>query len=368
MEKDEGAAHNRSHQIQKLWIVVIFAGILCFMPLYQRSSSASGGSSYSDSNLLKGNRFFLDSCIFRLAITFSQIFDVSVEFGSQLVKLFIPDKRNAAVAPSSIKIARMKDGERLTFLLGLSAIALVFVPRLQNDLMVVLRCVTNFCTILTICPILMYLHRCTSTWNLPAAVAVALVVCTGSVLSSASLLATSAAPPTASLQRGVAVLFMIAVGLIGMLSLMCWIRCFISKLPYFRRLLMREGEAPNAELGASIHEMARFNEPKASVTSNNNTAALGPVARPTDDFYTNILPAAHMVCLIVLVWIALMSGLDWGADGYTMGMYNYVYMGLGLFVCVVELRVGRNQVSNSLVSELSCHDLCLLLLVCGPYR
>jgi hypothetical protein len=340
-----------------LWVIIILGSALCFLPLYQNSKNNHDiGNTNLDTNLLvflQGIRFFQDSCVFRIAITFVQTIEILVEYGSTLAQTYmLLGTRTATVtaaAPSSVKIARLKDSERLTFLLGLSAIALVFAPRLQEDLVLVLRCVTNFCTVSTICPILMYLHRCTSTWSLPAVVVVAVVVCTGSVLSSASLVVYSAAPPTASLQKGAAVLFMIAVGLIGILSLMCLARYSVSKLPYLRRVWAREGSAPDSELGASIHEMAKFNDRKLSAKA--NSTAVGPVARPTDEFYTNVLPAAYIACLVVLISLALLHSLGWGTDGYTMGMYNYVYMGLGLFVCVVEIRLRKNEVNRSLVGN-----------------
>lgn len=103
--------------VEKLWVLIIIAGVLCFLLLCR--TDGNGRGNYSPLAVLLDHRFFQDFSV------------------------LIPRKWSAAIALSTIKITRLNDGERLTFLLSMSPIALIFAPYLQGCVDLAFHCATT---------------------------------------------------------------------------------------------------------------------------------------------------------------------------------------------------------------------------------
>jgi len=327
-----------------------FCAVLTFVPcMVPRDNNLFWGVTSDHVNsIYASNRVYIASISIIPGVVLPQFIDALMEIVMQRAH----DKSrhettSIAVADydADVKITRLTDVERLMFAVG-SAIqpAIVLTCALHvgaGDLQGLINASLNFKIIMVMAPMLSFLQRCTTTFTPLRSFAFMFVGCMAFIVATLSdtffVLGTPEHIRCTSASRYIAY---IAVALFfGLVGKAAW--AFFAD----RRQQLQE----------ETHDMT---EPSAGRGKEDEDEVMKKI-RDIDFFYTNYVPAAHMVSCILLIisfvfeqGIALFSVTD-PRQGILLSSCNFIFLVVVSIVVLVENRVRHNEVERTLLRTIS---------------
>ena len=161
-----------SYSVRLTFAVAIIGSMLSFLPFYFSDYPAMDEEfTYLDG--VRKSYFYRESAMSTLILIIPTSMDILLD-----VFLLAMNNITATTAPKKSDdplIVRLTVLERSLFVVGVAMQCIVtFVPMDADYLLVLYHCCSNCSTVLTICPILMFLERCTLTWTGGSTVSIAL--------------------------------------------------------------------------------------------------------------------------------------------------------------------------------------------------
>jgi hypothetical protein len=214
----------------------------------------------------------------------------------------IAARSNKAVKKPDVPIVlvRLTGLERALFVLGVAMQCLVaFVPMDADCLIILYHCTSNGTTVLTICPILMFLVRCTTTWNSYSTVSIAFFTAVGAALNSSSYCYESDSSEAKGLYFAGSIFFIAAALIYILISSLC----------------------------ASFYVKQKT---RAKAFTRQESSSLGGLKKEikiVDEMYENYIPAAHIFSGIMFVILNATWNRFTADSGVIFGQINYVLIG-----------------------------------------
>jgi hypothetical protein len=308
------------------WVTAVFlvmASVLTYLPLYLSTGSVAEGMSFG-SNV--STDLFVNSCVYRFAITFIELLDLSFDGGAGLLTTLFQKKQPASTVakknqpPSAL---RLHHYERFFFLIGVASISVGMFngPRGAADYsFAVFACTMNLTAVLTVSPLLLFARRCSLTWTTPAvAVAVASLVI-GKVLGSISYIFPAGSANNVSVGVAGGVLTAVSAAVVAAVAAVSAAK---SVWMLYQRRNTVAAAAPQAlaqEHGSSPSDLQLF------------------------------VASANTGALLVLVAIHTLWSFYPSPDGVYTGCVNFVHMAVGVFILTVEIRVRNTEMARGLVA------------------
>lgn len=300
---------------------ILIGSVLTFVPLFGNHVHEELPSG------IQHDSFFTTSCLYRFAIIFVQSIDILVDIIAGVDLWFRTGTMGSGTATGEM---RLKNYERGIFIIGIGAIAwVIYAP--TDNVGLLYECTANLSIILTICPIIPFLTRCTTTWNTSHLVTTTVTIVLGAVLDSMSLLYLPGADERIRLKTASLVFTVIAAAVIFSACVRC---AWTSHIRYLMNKVSQEQEQDDM-LNNSAHG---HNEEGFSGTTTAN-----------DRMLNNFIPACHMIGSLLLVVFYIWSFYR-PRDAYFYGVFNYVHLVIGICLLVSEIRLRKNEAARGLVA------------------
>ncbi len=301
----------------------IFVGtVLTFVPLFRGNDEETIG--------LQDDAFFATSCLYRFAITFVESIDILWDIIGGIDSWFRTGTMGSGSASGEMKL---KNYERGIFIMGIGIIAVVIYAPTANRALLY-DCTANASMILTICPVIPFLTRCTTTWNSFHVVSTTVFIVLGAVLDSLSLLYSPLSAPRARLGAASVAFTVIAAGVMFFTCVVCAWR---SHLRYFfmNQVGLDEAQGVVDMLNNSAH--------------GHNKEGHSGTTTVHDRLLNNFIPAGHMCGSFMFAVIHIWSDYEHHNE-YFSGVYNYIHVVIGVFVLVSEFRLRKNEAARGIVA------------------
>jgi hypothetical protein len=308
---------------QFIYFVAILGSILSFLPffgfpeLYPAEDDQLG---------LRNSSFYRESSISTLFLIIPTSMDILLDLSLLIAKNLTVNKVGNIKKPHApIIIVRLTVIERSLFVVGVAMQCLVnFAPEDANYLLLLYHCASNCSTVLTICPILMFLERCTTSWTSATTMTVAVFTVIGATLNSTSYCLQRDSATAKNLYFASSIFFILASMVYVFVSSICASCYVLQKSPMQSSIGVRAGLSLQGGLKKEI--------------------------KVVDEMYENYIPAAHIFSGIMFVILNATWNRFTKDNGTTFGQINYVLIGIATWVLVVEFRIRKNEVERGLVS------------------
>lgn len=343
---------DRTENVTRINYVVIYIGVLLsFVPLF-RPKTLYGYYSHSSAaeSTIRLSIAFRESAISCMIVVLVSFLDIIVDFILFLVDIsggspLIPASRRKLV------LVRLTDFERFLFAIGVALVGfIVFYDVAESNLYLIWNCLMNASTILTICPVLLFLERCTQTWTPIRTSLINLLIVLGSILDSASIFDEGQSTRGA---RGLLVttdvVHVLCLFLMTVTCSICAITClrqdyglddFIRK--YFPARIVRT-------LGFSDRSVAAEPTVMNQTADSNRMTTMTVDKDTTSNFYRNVVPALHMCSMMIFCILNVVYQLYSVTDSQALTAYNYVNIVAASVVFVVENRIRKNELVRALL-------------------
>lgn len=305
-----------------IFTVALFGSVLSFLPLY----SFYQLSFVEDSdNGIRSSYLHRESAIGTLILVMPTSMDIILDVLLLMISTISSGHSHTIKKPSDpIVIVRLTLIERSLFVVGVAMqSAVIFSPTDAPNLLLLYRCSSNCSAVLTICPILMFLERCTVTYSYPTTVSVSLFTAVGAICHSASYYYDSRSEEAKKYVFIGSVFFIFAAIIYIVTSTLCIIY-YISnqKLWEGSRKFLSHGQNPQGGLKE---------------------------IKIIDEMIENYIPAAHIASGIMFV--LLNAAWSWYLidNGVESARVNYAIIGIATWVLLVEYRIRNNEVERGLV-------------------
>lgn len=307
-----------------IFAVAIIGSFLSFLPFFGFDVDYFADSDGRDDGV-QNSYFYRESSIATLILIIPTSMDIILDVLLMIANTIAARKNKTVKKPDApIVIVRLTVLERSLFVLGVAMQSLVvFVPLGADSLIILYHCTSNCSTVLMLCPILMFLERCTTTWNSYSTISVALFTAVGAALNSASYCSESGSQEAKGLYFAGSI-FLIAAALIYILI---------------------------SSICASFYVKQKT---KAKAFTRQESSSLGGLKKEikiVDEMYENYIPAAHIFSGIMFVILNATWNRFKADSGLIFGQINYVLIGIATWVLVVEFRIRKNEVERGLVSN-----------------
>lgn len=314
---------NRGKSERIIFLIALVGSILSFLPFFG-FDNLENLEIGSGENGVEGSYFYRESSIATLILIIPTSMDIVLDVLLMIANT-IAARSNKAVKKldAPIVLVRLTGLERSLFVLGVAVQCLVaFIPMDATCLIILYHSTSNCSTVLTLCPILMFLDRCTTTWNSYSTVSVALFTAVGATLNSASYCSNYGSSASKGLYFAGSIFYIAAALIYILISSLC----------------------------ASFYVKQKT---KAKAFTRQETSSLGGLKKEiniVDEMYENYIPAAHIFSGIMFVILNATWNRFTADSGLIFGQINYVLIGIATWVLVVEFRIRKNEVERGLVS------------------
>jgi hypothetical protein len=255
--------------------------------------------------------------------------DLLVEVPEKLYIFFSGSNSHSKLADANSTIVRLTDFERFLYIIGMASMSTItMVSPSSSQLYVLYNSLTDFASILTLCPIMIFLQRCTELWK-PWGLVVNILIIIGSIFDAIDTVYGETYLNMAAYFYDAS---LIVYGLVSFYGLYSFVR-----------------ERPE---WVSRKNIMRFWWSEASFEAN-------PEGPTIDELYSVWVPTLHMIVMGVAL---LMNDIWYHVDGNIFDLihlWNYTTMVSGIFVLVIEIRIRKNEVTRGLVSR-GFVDICRL--------
>ena len=321
-------------------VLVCAVGIIfCFAPVF--AGLVDGDENSEILEELLNSSFFRDASLSTLLVTIPSavdaVIDMFLDVLDAVTKQISREKFSRSVRHLSSKTTavRLSPSERLGFIIGISALSYFSTwSRFQPLTLAFYYSFANFSTIMSVCPIVFFLKRCTKIWTPLRSFSLILCISGGSVLSSLSFCFKIGS-------YEYIVLTYLAASLIGLAVLVLLAVCAISIRQYVK------GESWKSSF-FSGGWLTYFRD---SIQH----------SRDSVKFYKHCVVEIHTIGLIVLC----VTNLAWYfiEDNYVSITSYFMCMqtAIAVVIFVVEIRMRQTEVLRGLVRF--CRALLCLLLV-----
>jgi hypothetical protein len=307
----------------KIFFIAVVGSILSFLPFFGFNNFLNLEDDSSEDGV-HGSYFYRESSIATLILIIPTSMDIVLDVLLMIANTIAARSNKAVKKPDApIVLVRLTGLERSLFVLGVAMQCLVaFVPMDADCLIILYHCTSNCSTVLTLCPILMFLERCTTTWNFYSTISVALFTAVGATLNSTSYCCTDGSLAAKGLYFAGSIFFIAAALIYILISSLC----------------------------ASFYVKQKT---RAKALTRQETSSLGGLKKEikiVDEMYENYIPAAHIFSGIMFVILNATWNRFTADSGVIFGQINYVLIGIATWVLVVEFRIRKNEVERGLVS------------------
>lgn len=307
---------------QFIYSVAILGSILSFLPffgfpeLYPAEDERLG---------LRNSFFYHKSSVSTLFLIIPTSMDILLDLSLLIAKNLTVNKIGNIKKPHApIIIVRLTVIERFLFVVGVAMQCLVgFAPANADYLLLLYHCASNCSTVLTICPILMFLERCTTSWTSATTISVAVLTVIGAILNSCSYCLQSDSATAKNLYFASSIFFILACLVYVFVSSICASFYIMQKSPMQSLIGQKSGLKLRGGLKKEI--------------------------KVVDEMYENYIPAAHIFSGIMFVVLNATWNRFTADNGTIYGQVNYVLIGIATWVLVVEFRIRKNEVERGLV-------------------
>lgn len=267
--------------------------------------------------------------------------DLLLDYSTNCVYYLCYNKKKDSRSVSSSLVSRLSDLERLLFLLGMAIQTIVLSNssrEFTSDAFIVEKSIGVF---LIVCPIIIYLNRCTTTFTLRRTFSILSAGFIGLIFYTTSYYYHSrqkhASHYTCSFIGNI---FMSAAGIILVATILLSFVSFVNEkleCPIAKRLLRRLCSSPKVA--------DAFLEDGSCKLDTNR------------ELYSNYIPALHMVSLLLICAANVYwSFAPLGEGAKATISRGYITLAAEILVLVIELRIRKNEIARGLVSwiELVC--------------
>lgn len=316
-------------------VICIFGAFLSFIPFMQGIVDGEENQLFLDE--LMASRFYRDSAISTLLITIPSGVDAVIDIVSDLFGLVVKSARKEVIS-SSVKhlcgktsAVRLSPYERLGFVIGIASLSIFALATpaegYEYKSVALYYSLTNFSTILSICPIIFFLDRCTKLWTPLRSFLVIFFINVGSVIGSVSYC-------FAINSDEYYVLSMVASASIAAATLVlaivcCW--CVRDFLIYINR---------SRKTAFDKESWTKFLQKSLSQSHSSS------------DFYKHYIPEIHTfaliaICVTNVAWYFVIDDVV-----IVTSTFMCIQTAVAVVVFVVEIRVRQNDVLRGLVSTI----------------
>ena len=284
---------------------------------------------------LMESQYYRDASLSTLLITIPSGIDAFVDIVLDSIEYFTNYARQNIVSSSVKHLSskssglRLSPAERLGFVIGIASLSvfILVTPTVgySYDSVALYYSLTNFSTILSICPIVFFLERCTKLWTPLRSFLVILFINIGSVFGSASYC-------FAIDSDEYYILSMAASASIACATFVLAIVCGLCGRDFLLYLNRSRKTAFDKESWTSyIHKM--FSQ-----------------SRGSSDFYKHYVPEIHTfaliaICVTNVAWYFIIDDVV-----NITSTFMCFQSGVAVIVFVVEIRIRQNEVLRGLVS------------------
>lgn len=310
-------------------LVCVVGIIFSFAPVF--AGLVEGDENRAQLDDLETSVFFRDASLSTLLVTIPSaidaVIDIYLDVWYALVKQISREKFSSSVRHLSSKTTalRLSPLERLGFIVGISSLSyFVLFNQHRPQSLAFYYSFTNFSTIMSICPIIFFLKRCTKLWTPFRSFALIFCVNGGSVLSSLSYC-------FAISSHEYIVLTMMASAMIGLGALVLLVICTVCVRQYienshksWKGFLWSGGWVTYFRM--SMHQ-----------------------SRESIKFYKHCVVEIHTVALIVLcvtnvAWYFVIDDVVW-----VTSLFMCMQTAIAIMIFVVEIRIRQAEVLRGLV-------------------
>jgi hypothetical protein len=302
------------------------------------------GIADSDENIglydgLMTSIFYREAALSSLLITIPSAIDVSMDIFLYLVglsstKLFdFGNSRSVKHISSASSVLRLSSRERMAFIIGIACVSVFTLTtpstEYSSNALALYFSFSNFSTIVTMCPIIFFLERCTKVWT-PMRTFLA-ILCTniGSVLSSISYCYLTLSKEYIILNLTAAAFISAATTVFAYVSVICVVNSF-------RATVSAEGD----NYGWSNYGYDMFFESRAGTK-----------------FYKHYVPGIYTLAIMAIS----ASNVAWYFVQVDQVVVTAALISLqtavAVIVFVVEIRLRQNEVLSGLVSPIHNMDV-----------
>jgi hypothetical protein len=312
--------------------ICIFGVIFSFIPMMHGIVEGEDNDMFLDD--LLSSQYYRDASLSTLLITIPSGIDAAVDIALDTME-FLANHARQNVISSSVKHLsskssglRLSPAERLGFVIGIASLSVFSIATSQGysyDSLALYYSLTNFSTILSICPIIFFLERCTKLWTPLRSFLVILFINLGSVIGSASYCFEINGDEYYILSMTASALIAAAT---FVLAVVCW-WCLRDFFLYLNR--SRKTSFNKESWTSYLHKM--FSQ-----------------SRGSSDFYKHYVPEIHTfaliaICVTNVAWYFVID------DVVTItSTFMCIQTAVAVVVFVVEIRIRQNEVLRGLVS------------------
>ena len=261
--------------------------------------------------------------------------DLLLDYSTSCVCYLCYNKYKASRPVESSVVSRLSDSERLLFLLGIAIQTIVLSNSSEKVLSDAFNVEKSIGVFLIVCPIIIYLNRCTTTFTSRRTFSILSTGFIGLTFYTTSYYYQSrqkiASYYTCSFIGNI---FMSAAGIILVATILLSFVSFVRekmKCPIAKRIFRR--------LRLSPQVADAFPEDGCCKIDTNR------------ELYSNYIPALHMVSLVLIC----VANIYWsfaplGESAKATICRGYITLAAEILVLVIELRIRKNEIARGLVS------------------
>ena len=267
--------------------------------------------------------------------------DLLLDFPSHFMSYFYPEQRTSNRQVKISVVIRLTDVERLLFMLGIAIRSTTYyMPRETSAsvMFIIDDCTDNCSVLLTLGPILMFLHRCTTSFTHFRTSSLLITQIVGQTLMTMEYYCGS--------DRN----------LRGKLSIAGRSFNYISGLLYVLLISPCAMTYLKQKLGTSSARKTTISWISSLIKMSSKSIDLNNVKTEDNDceLYTNYIPALHMLSVFLIGFFNTLEVIYEDYDDLehpTLSVIrNYVTLLAEVMVLVIELRIRKNEVTRGLVS------------------
>ena len=308
--------------LRLIFALALSGSVLSFLPFYSYfNTSFEEGTDDG----VRSSYLYRESAIGTLILVMPTSMDIILDVLLLIISTITIGRSSITKKPiDPIVIVRLTLIERSLFVVGVAMQSIVILPPLNAPYLPLLyRCAGNCSALLTICPILMFLERCTMTFSYPTTLSVSLFTAIGAACQSASYCYDSKTAEAKRIFFIGSLFFIFAAVIYLMTSILC--------ISYYIR---------NNILRKNLH--------KNSASCPNPQGGLKEI-KVIDEMFENYIPAAHIISGIMFVLLNAAWNFLTIGDGAQCAQISYVLIGIATWVLLVEYRIRKNEVERGLV-------------------
>lgn len=330
-----------SEASQKLnLLIAVVAALLCVSPLF----------SYQDHSPIADNfevTLEVDPILQRSSSILAPFFIVLIPVADLLLDLpfkvfsyLYPEKSSAKCHKSSV-VVRLKDYEKLVFMIGMGVQSSVwFLPSSMDVAFVGLVYSVTFgaSMIIVLTPILTFLQRCTTTFTAFSTTAITVTSSLGVVFFAVRYFVQHD-------HYSFMLLTYFGWCLCGFSAAMFMFLVALCAFKYCHHNLKITSDR-QALLVWLLNPMKKTSSPAKGYT---NKAADNDLK-----LYTNYVPAMHMISMVVIITSGIYAGVLPGEhQDFALERKNYTIIAAEFMILVIELRIREHEIARGLVRNIS---------------